>query len=307
MKDGFKGQRSIVLPQKTREIMKENLLTKSLHITDIGYYPQAKYHLIDRRHGIEEFVLLYCHEGEGFYEFYEPGSRGDRQDSTRERLSENQFVILPAGKGHKYGADADNPWTIYWIHFSGELAQFFAWGFDTPHNISPQIKSRICERNNLFEEMYNTLDSGLTLDCLEYSSTLLFRYLGTFKYLETYRTVNPGTTSTPLPDASESESSKIYIHFMKENIEKHLSLEELASFSGYSVSRFSAIFKKQTGYSPLTYFNMLKIQQTCHLLSSTKMTLAQIGPKVGIADTYYLSRLFHKIMGLSPAQYRKKY
>lgn len=285
--------------------MKENPLTRSLHITDIGYFPLAKYHLIDRKQGIPEYVFLYCCEGEGFYELYEPNNTNEI--ISRQKLSANQFVILPANTGHKYGANTNNPWTIYWIHFSGELANYFAQGFDAPHDISPQMKSRISERNNLFEEMYNTLDAGFTLDNTGYCSTLLFRYLGTLKYLDTYRTVNPGNADVSLPDNNENQCSKMYIHYMKENIEKHLSLEELASYSGYSASHFSAIFKKQTGYAPLAYFNMLKVQQICHLLTSTKMTLAQIGPKVGIIDTYYLSRLFRKTMGISPAQYRKKY
>ena len=65
------------------------------------------------------------------------------------------------------------------------------------------------------------------------------------------------------------------------------------------------LFKKQTGHSPLTYFNLLKMQQACLLLDTTDMKINQICYKIGIEDTYYFSRLFSKIMGMSPREYRK--
>ena len=70
-------------------------------------------------------------------------------------------------------------------------------------------------------------------------------------------------------------------------------------------SIMSGLFKKKTGHSPLTYFNLLKIQQSCQLLDTTDMKINQICYKIGIEDTYYFSRLFSKIMGMSPREYRK--
>lgn len=86
---------------------------------------------------------------------------------------------------------------------------------------------------------------------------------------------------------------------------KHLSLQDIADQIGYSPSHFSLLFKKKTGHSPLTYFNLLKIQQSCQLLDTTDMKINQICYKIGIEDTYYFSRLFSKIMGMSPREYRK--
>lgn len=47
------------------------------------------------------------------------------------------------------------------------------------------------------------------------------------------------------------------------------------------------------------------MQQACLLLDTTDMKINQICYKIGIEDTYYFSRLFSKIMGMSPREYRK--
>ena len=92
---------------------------------------------------------------------------------------------------------------------------------------------------------------------------------------------------------------------MKENIERRLTLKEISEAVGYSSSHFSLIFKKEIGHSPLNYFNLLKIQKACFLLDSTDMKISQICYKIGIEDAYYFSRLFSKIMGMSPRDYKK--
>jgi AraC-like DNA-binding protein len=92
---------------------------------------------------------------------------------------------------------------------------------------------------------------------------------------------------------------------MKENIQRKLTLKELTDNTSYSVSHFSVVFKKEIGLSPLNYFNLLKIQRACFLFDTTDMKVSQICYKIGIDDTNYFSRLFSKIMGISPREYKK--
>ena len=89
------------------------------------------------------------------------------------------------------------------------------------------------------------------------------------------------------------------------NIGKKLSISEIAEHTGYSVSHFSTIFNHRTGHSPVNYFNLLKIQHACYLIDCTDIKINQVCHKIGIEDCYYFSRLFSKIMGMSPSKYRK--
>ena len=288
LKDGFTGERALVLPRIIVDKMEEDPLTSMLHITDIGYYPKAKHHFRERKEPINQYVFIYCIDGAGSYRIRD-------QEYTD---SANQYFILPAGVPHSYASNKSTPWTIYWIHFKGILAPFYAKDANRPMDIQSEQHSRISTRINLFEEIFNTLKNGYSNENLRYAFSMFHFYLGTLRYVQQYR--NAGTN-----EAEDEGIVNVAIHYMKENMEKHLSLEEISTQIGYSPSHFSMLFKKQTGHSPLTYFNLLKMQQACLLLDTTDMKINQICYKIGIEDTYYFSRLFSKIMGMSPREYRK--
>jgi AraC-like DNA-binding protein len=71
------------------------------------------------------------------------------------------------------------------------------------------------------------------------------------------------------------------------------------------VSHYSSLFKKKTGFSPIDYFNHLKIQKACQYLQFTQLRIREIALKVGISDPLYFSRLFTQTMGYSPKEYRQ--
>lgn len=286
IKDGFTGERSIVLPKLIIEMMEDDPLASILHITDIGYYPKALHHFRERNKPIDQFVFIYCIDGRGWYEIH-----GKRHDVTA-----NQYFILPAGTPHTYASDEHNPWTIYWIHFKGPLAKYYAADALEPQTISPGITSKINQRIHLFETIYNTLDTSFSLESIRYAMSAFHHYLASLRYVKAYRDAGNSRVNPDVIDLT--------IHFLNENIEKHLTLKEISDFSGFSPSHLSAMFKERTGHSVLNYFNLLKIRRACELLDNTKMKLNQISYKVGIADQFYFSRLFTKIMGVSPTVYR---
>lgn len=178
IKSGFKGERAIVLPSAVVDSIAQDVLGKELHITDIGYYPQASYHYRERtKEEAEQFILIYCVEGHGWFSI----------NGNKYSVQSNQFFILPKNTAHSYGSDLKDPWTIYWIHFNGEKASFFANGFDKPTNITPNSDSRIEERLRLFEEIFYTLSRGYSKNNFYYAITSLFYFLGSMKFLGEYR------------------------------------------------------------------------------------------------------------------------
>ena len=288
-KDGFDGERALVLPLSISKEMENDPIYRTLHITDIGYYPKANNHFRERSEPISQYVFIYCIEGAGWFSL----------NNEVHQVSRNQYFILPAGVPHKYGSDESNPWTIYWIHYKGKLASQFSSGLNYPIEIKPAVHSRISGRIDLFEEIFRTYEMGYSRENMLYASSVFFHFLGSLRYLQQYR-------NAAKDESAENDLVTAAIHYMKENIEKKLSLTEIADHIGYSPSHFSILFNKRTGYSPIYYFNQLKIQQACQLLDFTDMKINQVCYKVVIDDSYYFSRLFSKMMGMSPKLYKKQ-
>lgn len=238
-KDGFSGERALVLPFSVVTEMERDPLASALHITDIGYYPHASNHYRERRNPIMQYVLLYCVDGKGWA----------MVNKVRHTIGKNQFIILPADKPHSYGADEEEPWTIYWIHFKGKMAPQYVPEVTRPLDVKPGIYSRISNRLDLFEEIYNTLEMGYSKESISYACSVFYHFMGSLRFLISYRSalrIEQGKEREDVITAS--------IHYMKENIEKKLSLQEIADHLGYSLSHFCALFREHTGYSPHTLF-----------------------------------------------------
>lgn len=284
-RDGFTGEKQINIPASVLDkyVRNQQLLT-SLYITYIGYYPKASFHYRERKKGCNDNILFYCLGGKGYYDTH-LGSF---------ELTSNHFAILPAHHFHRYQADITDPWTIYWIHFSGnKLSELNAY-LKVENYITPTpIKYDECFISS-WEEMYNALKGGYTWSNISYANFCLYRFISLFVFPE-----------VKIKSYQEDDMISDSIKFLKKNINKMLSVEDIAVHFYYSASHFSALFKNKTGRSPLEYFIQLKIRHACQLLDQSPLKIKEIASRVGYEDPYYFSRLFCKMTGVSPNKYRQ--
>ena len=286
-KEGFKGQRAIVLPQAIKNCLKENELTSLLYVTDIGYYPNATGHYRSRHAGVDQNILIYCTEGKGWVSI----------NGIKNVVSKNDFFIIEANTPHSYGASPENPWSIYWIHFTGEKRNLFRTIHNKVLRIDEMPEARKEDRLKMFEEIFLNMEMGYSIDNLEYVSLCLWHFIASFRFIPQYRTINK------IP---KSDIVQTAINYMRENLQKKLTLENLASHVGYSPSHFGQLFKEKTGQSPLNYLCQLKIQRACQMLDFTDMKIKEITEELGFYDQYHFSKTFLKQVGETPTQYKKR-
>jgi len=283
IKDGFLGQTMTVLsPEKKREIA-DHAFLHNLFPDAAGYFPNAKHHNRSRKNGINEYILLYCIEGEGWI----------RINGTTITLTPNTGFIIPNNTPHKYGSALKDAWSIYWVHFAGEYAATFYNRFSSPRNNAVKIAYDE-QRILLLTELIKLLDSDLTDEKLEMAHFKLITLISSLCYSNT----DQNTTEDRIDHS---------ILFMKNNIPNILSIDQLASQAKYSVSRYSELFRKKTGYAPVQFFIRLKIQKSCEYLYFTSQNIKEISKEVGFDDPYYFSRMFKKQIGISPMQYKKEH
>ncbi len=286
--EGFKGEKAIILPYNIRSYQASNTVTQQLYVTHIGYYPRAKYHFRERKSGANQYIFIFCEEGKGWIVL----------NGERFNLSRNQSFILPANESHSYGADNVNPWSIYWLHFLGERVDVFSSIIgriiDTPDSDS----SRYGDRFLLFEEIFQNLEMGYSPENLEYASFCLMHFLASIKYLYQFRRIK---------NVKEIDAVQKSILYMKENLEDKITLNEIARHVGYSPSHFGKRFFEETSYSPIDYYNQLKIQRACSYLQFSDLKIKEIAFRLGYFDPFHFSKAFKKEMDITPKQYRKKY
>jgi AraC-like DNA-binding protein/mannose-6-phosphate isomerase-like protein (cupin superfamily) len=285
-KDGFNGQKAIVLPGQVIRSCERNPLVAPLYLTDIGFYPKARFHYRERQNGCPQDILIYCVDGEGWINI----------ENQTQSISQGQFLIIPKKTRHSYGADEYKPWSIYWVHFKGSLSDQFTLKLKKgPSSFINQV-SFDERRVELFDEICGILESGYSTDHLHYVNMCLWKYLASFCY--------PGLNRKKGDELSDE--TDIAIRYMQEHIHETVSLQDMANLVHLSTSHFSSIFKKKTGYSPVEYFIHIKIQKACQFLEFTDIHVKELCYKLGFNDPFYFSRLFSKYMGLSPVEYRKK-
>lgn len=94
--------------------------------------------------------------------------------------------------------------------------------------------------------------------------------------------------------------------FLKDNVNRKISLEEISSKFNYSRSFLCKIFKIHTGETLITYFNRLKIEEAQKRLRKTSQSVTDIAFYLGFHEVKYFDALFKKVTGLSPNAYRRQ-
>lgn len=94
------------------------------------------------------------------------------------------------------------------------------------------------------------------------------------------------------------------IEYINENLEKDLTLCEIAASVGMSPYHFARAFKQGTGLPPHQYLIKCRIEKAKSLLAKTDLAIAEIAYRVGFASQSHFTTLFGKHTATTPKAYR---
>ena len=95
------------------------------------------------------------------------------------------------------------------------------------------------------------------------------------------------------------------MEYINDNVSSSISLDSVAQFVYLSSSYFSRLFKKEMGINFIDYLNKVRVEESKSYLTDLKISLIDIAHTVGFTDQSYYTKVFKKIEGISPGQYRK--
>jgi len=128
---------------------------------------------------------------------------------------------------------------------------------------------------------------------------------GIWSDVETIAALNRAIFGTDALSVHTSGVVKQAIAFIHQNYTHPISRWEIAEAVGMSEDYLSRVFKGELDISPWDYLNRYRVLQSRHLLLHTTDTIGAIARQVGFKDQAYFSRVFHKVTGVSPQEFRE--
>ncbi|MEH6578978.1 MAG: AraC family transcriptional regulator [Amphritea sp.] len=273
-----------VMPHKIIRKLTQNPLSRDLYPLGAGYYQQAAGHRMERLQH-DDNLLIYCLEGKGKI----------RINQKNFAINSGDLVVLPRGLAHQYASSTNYPWTIYWCHFEGELSEDFIRHLQLP-------KQKPVLHLGLHSSLVSEFDALLEARQSSYHLNAFINAANQLRQILTHiALLQPLVRSQ---DADSFHLEKVH-SLMQARIHEQLDLDTLAASVNLSKFHFVKKYKEFTGTTPINHFIQLKIERACHLLDISSRTIAEVAFMVGYEDAYYFSRIFKKVMGISPTQYRK--
>lgn len=213
---------------------------------------------------------------------------------------EGDIMFLPAYKHHYGSADNLEDTACYYIHFTSCENDYLEFQKGPINDEFFCIPSKIDIKDNSqliayfheiitlssinIKEQGKLINSILSRLCAEID--LLVHNKNKYKY---------------------SEITNEVISILNENIDKKITMDDLAKHLKFSSRNIQKHFKNDTRRTIHEYHLQLKLNKSKYYLTAyPKMSIKEISGELGFYDEFHYSKVFKKVFGLSPKQYRKK-
>ena len=205
--------------------------------------------------------------------------------------------VIPLMSGHTI---LIHPWQI--ARFLVESDSYLQWllvEFDWPQRITSLCKNELKTMNNYFNSMAN-----LIWNQFQKVGRGLWLRLLTLALLKELPSL-PEQSNIAIPLLTEDHSLLTRVQsYVLQNINRPLSIEQIACGVHCSNSRLRAIFHAHTGMPLGAYVRTIRINKAAQMLVDKAQSVTNVASECGFSSCAVFSRGFHKSMGVSPLKYR---
>lgn len=283
LRHGFPGERLHVLPRPLVQDALERDPTSHLLVTDAGYFPHAAQHGRVRRSGASQAIVIICADGSGWCDL----------DGVRHDITASQFLIIPPRTPHRYYADADRPWSIWWLHITGSDVSSLLSAIGLTTQAPTALLAAPLRIFGLVESICDDLAADETSASLTAAAGGAWNLLARLAAERNTRAV-------------DHEPIARVQRYLREHLDVASSVPEMAKMAGFSTSHFSFRFRAATGYTVTEYVKRLRIARARQLLIITAAPISDIAAAVGYTDSFYFSRQFSAVNHVSPRAFRAR-
>ena len=239
-----------------------------------------------RPRGRLDYQLLYIAAGKAHFHF----------DGKEQIVTAGHMVLYRPKEPQKYEYYGEEQTEVYWVHFTGGNVKNILRSYGLTDDKRVFYCGSSLDYQNLFRTMINELQM-----CKENYEEVLETYLRLI-FIMLKRYFANATKSDNARVVEEIDKATMYFN---EHYSEDISIDEYAQNNHASVSWFIRNFKQCTGSTPMQYILSKRIYNAEILLHDSTYNVTEIAEIVGYDNPLYFSRIFKKVKGISPSEYRK--
>lgn len=241
-----------------------------------------------------------------FYVYDTPSPHIIIANKKNHTLNSGQLVLLPPNSNHTGPSSEAIIYTIAFDAVFPEIASLYDRVFTLDGRQKQQLEQIITLGRHVLEsvpekgyQFGNSLHRRTNAFELQKFKNLFELFLIEL-YLKEIHDASIAARSFPNEEIFDN-----LVSYLKRNVDKQLTLEDLSKVSLVSIAKIRKLFYKKHSCAPMQYFNQLKIEAAIELMCNTSLSYAEISSRLGFSSAAYFSRLFKKKTGLSPSEYMK--
>ncbi|MGN0976107.1 MAG: helix-turn-helix domain-containing protein [Gemmiger sp.] len=259
--------------------------TNLLYLQETGQLQARRPHT-SRRSNLQSCLFFVVLQGAGTLTF----------GGAEYPLAAGDCVFVDCMKGYSHRS-SDELWTLRWAHFYGP-------------NL-PGIYGKYVERGG--EPVFRPAQLGPLCTVLDelYTRAASQDYIGDMRICEkltTLLTLLMAETTHPDPGApsgGKRRSIREVKDYLDTHYAEHITLDGLAAQFFINKFYLARRFKEQFGVPVGTYLAQVRVTHAKQLLRFTDLTVEQVGAACGVEEPSYFARLFKKVEGIAPGEYRR--